>query len=121
MPSSYNYQEPAWVGAFLAADRARTLSTKQRNDITGMRSAVKLSPKELEEIIGQELSLQNRTELINAFTDARDPEIISILGDELTKLKELRASIKDKTIEAKQQELPVLGDINDILQAVFKY
>jgi hypothetical protein len=122
VPSSqYNYREPAWVQNFLTADREKKLRTKDRDAFSAMRSAVRLSPRELEEILGQEVSVQNRTDLVNAFTDSRDPEIISILGEELEKIRQLRSAVKEKTIEAKQETMPALGDIHDILQAVFKY
>lgn len=102
MPSKiqgYNYQEPAFVQRMLQADAARRLSSKDRANLTGLRTAIQFTPEEAASNIRTELQPYTLKSLDAEIEQAQDPEILKILKDE-------RANVLTLLDEAKRLTQP---------------
>ena len=102
--SGYNYNEPAWVEDFLAADIAKQLSTAHRQAITSQRQSVQMTEQELASNFGFELNPAVMQELNMELARTSDPQIHQILSDEKNNLLHLVQQAEQMKQEIRQQE-----------------
>jgi hypothetical protein len=114
-----DYKSPQWAVKFAEAERAKRLSTKDRQFVNHFRAATALTPAEEAQGILQDIHPRNIAVLEDAISSSSDPEVIKVLKDERSRIQFLSDEV-DKIRKQQQETAPSMADqVMGFLRSVF--